>query len=698
MGWLEKIISSIVSLLMFPGADTKPVGKTYAPAGSDASPEEKAIVEEQVKKVEAKKDVRKSDQKQKLVVDGAKLQCNLCSNPQGILKVTYDTPSIQGKLAATVVDNGKPNLLFAGTCSKSFNSSAACASVIQPDKWQNTGSFKMQDESPLLLKSTIKCLYGGVDIQITDSGQRNNFAYDLPYEWKKADVQEEINIAISVFFDGTGNNKNNTEARLEYDKKMRNKPYNEKAWPYDTTKAGYYETSGNKKNDSYENDLSNVARLFKYYEEDITHATDRRGSVYVEGIGTLDYKSDDLFPGAALGEGSAGVLAKVEKGCEKTVDRINKIKPTTKNISRLIIDVFGFSRGAAAARNFIHEITKPGKPAYTGYYNTGYGVSGSYEVPAEPANGALGKYLKKYGITFDILEIRFAGLFDTVASYGVNITDDTAELHLTAVGRSRACLHLVAADEHRENFPLTGIESAGTKGLTKYLPGAHSDIGGCYVDNASEYVDELIIGDEDTLTKGKRDLMEQGWYLDRELQLHNVIGKLSGARNLSNMYSFIALHIMHNHASRKPVYLRFKEDFKTKFEIKGAFLNNVYNRLNDALFNNAAPLEFYTCNELNAQIKAVRPDYKPRTFDTSPMLSGPQGYSTSVAPRMQPVIPTPLNPEEFNDYPVLKQRIKDHYMLLELRNKYLHWSANYDGIGMDPNIQSGKRKRVNYKG
>ncbi|WP_018344293.1 PAAR-like protein [Cytophaga aurantiaca] len=692
MGWFEKILSSIVSLLMFSDTKTKPVGNAYAPAGPDALSEEKAIVAEQAKKVEAKKEARKSDQKQKLVVDGAKLQCKLCSNQQGLLKVTYDTPSIQGKLAATVKDKGKPNLLFAGTCSKSFNSSSACASVIQLDKWQNTGSLKIQNESPLLYKSTIKCLYGGVDIKITDSGQRNNFAYDLPTQVEE-DIEEKVSIAISVFFDGTGNNKNNTEARLEYDKKMRHKPYNDKVWPYDATKASYYEASSNKTNDSYENDLSNVARLFKYYEEDTTHATNRRGSVYVEGIGTLDYKSDDIFPGAALGEGKTGILAKVERGCKQAAEKINSINLKGKKIPKLTIDVFGFSRGAAAARNFIYEINKPGKPAYTCYYNTGYGVTGSYEVAAEPANGALGKYMQKYGIEFEILEIRFAGLFDTVSSHGTNKSNDVTDLHLTAVSLSKSSLHLVAADEHRENFPLIQIQSAGIKGVTKYLPGAHSDIGGCYVDNATEYVDELVVGDEDKLKAGKKQLIEQGWYLHSELEVHNVVGKLSGTRNLSNMYSFIALHVMRNHASQKPVYLRFKEDFKTKFEIKGDFLNKVSTRL-----NSATALEFYTRDELDRQIKVARPDFKPKTFDTTPMRSGSQGYSTSVSPRIQPTIRMPMNAEEFNDHPVLKQRIEDHYMLVELRNKYLHWSANYDGIGMDPSIQSGKRRRVNYPG
>ncbi|KOP39804.1 DUF4280 domain-containing protein [Flavobacterium sp. WLB] len=109
----------------------------------------------------------------KFVIDGAKLQCDLCTVPVGDLKVNYDTPSIQDKRVATIVEKDNSSLIFNGKCKKSPNSSSPCASVMKLADWKNVGTVYFQDESPLLLRSTIKCEYGGTDIKITDCGQRN---------------------------------------------------------------------------------------------------------------------------------------------------------------------------------------------------------------------------------------------------------------------------------------------------------------------------------------------------------------------------------------------------------------------------------------------------------------------------------------------------------------------------------------------
>ncbi|WP_316633160.1 DUF4280 domain-containing protein [uncultured Flavobacterium sp.] len=109
----------------------------------------------------------------KFVIDGAKLKCDLCTVPAGDLKVNFDTPTIQDKKVATVVEKDKKSLIFKGNCKKSPQSSSPCASVMKLADWKDVGTVYFQDEFPLLLKSTIKCEYGGVDIKITDSAQRN---------------------------------------------------------------------------------------------------------------------------------------------------------------------------------------------------------------------------------------------------------------------------------------------------------------------------------------------------------------------------------------------------------------------------------------------------------------------------------------------------------------------------------------------
>jgi hypothetical protein len=129
--------------------------------------------EEKEKKKEEKKKEEKAADGEKMVIDGAKLQCTLCANPVGDLKVNFDTPTTQGKKTATVKEKDMKSLIFKGNCTKSPQSSSPCASVMQLGKWKDVGTSKVQDQFPLLLKSTIKCNYGGVDIKITDCGQRN---------------------------------------------------------------------------------------------------------------------------------------------------------------------------------------------------------------------------------------------------------------------------------------------------------------------------------------------------------------------------------------------------------------------------------------------------------------------------------------------------------------------------------------------
>ncbi|KFF02604.1 DUF4280 domain-containing protein [Flavobacterium reichenbachii] len=136
--------------------------------------------------INRKKEAAKKDEKEekasddlKMVIDGAKLQCSLCTNPAGKLKVNFDTPTTQDKKTATVKEKDMKSLIFMGNCKKSPQSSSPCASVMQLGNWKNVGTSKVQEQFPLLLKSTIKCNYGGVDIKITDCGQRSE-PEDIP--------------------------------------------------------------------------------------------------------------------------------------------------------------------------------------------------------------------------------------------------------------------------------------------------------------------------------------------------------------------------------------------------------------------------------------------------------------------------------------------------------------------------------------
>jgi uncharacterized Zn-binding protein involved in type VI secretion len=111
----------------------------------------------------------------KYVLDGAKLQCPLCSKKEGKLKVTSNKVKLQDKPAATEGDNGKLNLQFQGNCTHpqfSGGPPPPCKSVISVVRWQNTSETKFDGQKALVEGSTIMCQTGGVPITIKDTTQK----------------------------------------------------------------------------------------------------------------------------------------------------------------------------------------------------------------------------------------------------------------------------------------------------------------------------------------------------------------------------------------------------------------------------------------------------------------------------------------------------------------------------------------------
>lgn len=142
----------------------------------------------------------------------------------------------------------------------------------------------------------------------------------------------------------------------------------------------------------------------------------------------------------------------------------------------LTIDLFGFSRGAAAARHAANEILKG-------------------------PDGTLGQVLGSFRIGWpQSVNVRFLGLFDTVAGI-VNLSsldlspsndrNSPVQLYVDP-NRIEHAVHFVARHEKRANFALNSLRSANGglnssfKEIT--LPGAHSDIGGGYHNLQTESV------------------------------------------------------------------------------------------------------------------------------------------------------------------------------------------------------------------
>jgi hypothetical protein len=452
-----------------------------------------------------------------------------------------------------------------------------------------------------------------------------------PKEMKFTTV-DGVDILAGMFFDGTLNNK--------------------------------FNTASEKGKGSYQNDYSNVARLFKHYEE-----IENTVVVYTEGMGTTTGGEDDSA-GSGFGDGKTGIPARVAIGCGRLVDGIMKIVGK-KTVNTLTIDVFGFSRGAAAARHFIYEITKPGyAPSKNTFSADKYDAHDKITtLDKMPDRGELGRLLLENNIKIKDLVIRFVGLFDTVSSFNKggfsaspNFDNDVAELHLNQLFRAQKVIHFTAENEHRTYFALTHIQSAGDKGIELPFPGVHSDVGGSYKDGM-EHVDEIIKGFKPRLTAEKERLITEGWYKDGELTVNSWSGTLSGDRDLKKDYSYIPLHFMCKFGTdyKAPLPLdqsAVEEEFIVTTDTKDT-LGFIKKRLHSYVFDKGEPLKFKYYSQLQADLKAKK-----------------------------------ISPSEYN------RQLEEQKHLRVLRNKYLHWSADYDGTFelMAPNFENNQRKRIPHDG
>jgi len=250
----------------------------------------------------------------------------------------------------------------------------------------------------------------------------------------------KVVLEIGVFFDGTGNNERNAQV------------------------GG---TEG-----SYANARSNVSLLKdlyypggdRYDERNACGGYAKRYSrLYVQGIGTSDDEEDDLW-GMAMGVGERGVENRVIRAALDVGQIINRLSPGIEP-EEIVLDVFGFSRGAAAARHFVNGFNA-GQLDYSrwGLFN---------DIHARLPEGRN-------------VRLRFVGIFDTVAAIGTNANDadnQDVNVHLNS-GSADTIFHLTANDEIRHSFSLNDNQPSG--GEVERLPGVHSDVGGGYHQNFPE--------------------------------------------------------------------------------------------------------------------------------------------------------------------------------------------------------------------
>jgi len=419
--------------------------------------------------------------------------------------------------------------------------------------------------------------------------------------------EDELSFEFGVFIDGTLNNKNNTETRKivrgetdehviidsdseHHKENLKREALKHKAVldgvvledkrlenPKDYTKylKGVHRTFTEQlgTDNSYSNDYTNVARMWMCCKEEY--------KVYVEGMGSIDLMHDD-DGGFMFGKGPTGIRGRVREACKRVAEKIKKNidedkENKNKKITEITLDVFGFSRGAASARNFVYEVTKweyepKTKMIEDGYYpinpyKEGFPKKKYKKVAADddlieinpdllidgklPKMGYLGYcLLEKKIITPKELEeieivIRFVGVYDTVSSYdekgwllSYDFDNDVSELHLNTSSFQKM-VHFTAKDEHRTNFALTRINKL-QNAIEKNFPGVHCDIGGAY-EHGPEVIDEIGTSLKDNnfkkdlkwgpiapivmlftksgLEELKESLVEQYWYKPEELTI-----------------------------------------------------------------------------------------------------------------------------------------------------------------------------------
>jgi hypothetical protein len=365
-----------------------------------------------------------------------------------------------------------------------------------------------------------------------------------PEDEDKDEKQERLKVRVSLFYDGTQNNRANVNARKNVELGQRS----------GQTDAEYEESlrlfaKYGMKGSSYDNDESNVSRLEGKLMDEVD-GYDHYFHIYTEGIGTVDKGKDAVF-GLALAVGDTGIYAKVDVGISRALEKLEQKLPKKAVIEELALDTCGFSRGAAAARFAIHRALHDEEKGPVG----------------------LKTALEARGFTVEQVKVLAVGLFDTVSSYKLRHSKNVKELKLDAVSRAKAVLQLAAAEEYRENFALTNIESVGkSKGKTVYLPGSHSDVGGCYEDGMVEETDLYAGLATPDLAKF---LLERGWYTSAQLRtelrpvdVHATLMKdyiRVKRSNLSKEYSFIPLHIMADFARKHG--LGFDPEFDQSFKV-----------------------------------------------------------------------------------------------------------------------------------
>jgi len=307
----------------------------------------------------------------------------------------------------------------------------------------------------------------------------------------------EGRIRIGVFFDGTGNNKwrdwGNAGKTMNF----------EGAEFLNDAEARKPNGKGKKVG---KNGPTNVAKLFEIYKPPSLPTLNK---VYHHGVGSdYDYDEDTVVrtgtPSAQKKYGNGMTGGGLGFGGKERIQwGLNQLAEfysagTSPLSPEKFFDVFGFSRGAALARDFVNAVKTLGVADLNTPLHTIY-------VEVHLPDGQVVRVPRKVHdlIARNTITPKFMGVFDTVDMFN---TGDTFNLYVDHAYVEH-CVHLVAEDEFRMLFPLTSIfmdpndtDSWFSSTRNKYqnprrykkwmleiwYPGCHSDVGGSYLARAEK--------------------------------------------------------------------------------------------------------------------------------------------------------------------------------------------------------------------
>ncbi|PKF74216.1 T6SS phospholipase effector Tle1-like catalytic domain-containing protein [Chryseobacterium sp. PMSZPI] len=209
-------------------------------------------------------------------------------------------------------------------------------------------------------------------------------------------------------------------------------------------------------NESYHSAFTNIYKLYSLF--------DGNEKLYIEGIGTVLGNEDNNFAMATCANPPYGKGYSSDDKLQKADDFVQSIMSDQNEEYHFYL--YGFGRGGMLARTFCNQLLV--------YYSS------------------------------ENIKIKFLGVFDTVESKPFNT------YNLSLPEEVEHALHLCALNESRFFFPLTGFfessktmqdkksENWKTKWKEIFVPGAHADVGGGYLEGPqSVYISTDFIKIED---------------------------------------------------------------------------------------------------------------------------------------------------------------------------------------------------------